>query len=94
MEKTLEEGKGCGHLGCLSHITHPCEGCGRTGGRIVSSAEKTLNDTIEFARKHGMTVFVGDITVRVAYPSGEEKTLMRYDPETPRIIADMTCNLF
>ena len=22
----------CRHLGCLSHITHPCEGCGRIGG--------------------------------------------------------------
>lgn len=23
----------CGHPGCLSHINHPCEGCGRVGGR-------------------------------------------------------------
>jgi hypothetical protein len=22
----------CEHKGCLSHITHPCEGCGRIGG--------------------------------------------------------------
>ena len=25
-------GQPCGHPGCLAHISHPCEGCGRTGG--------------------------------------------------------------
>lgn len=29
----LREGEACGHPGCLSHISHPCEGCGRIGGR-------------------------------------------------------------
>ena len=29
----LTEGEPCGHPGCLSHITHPCEGCGRIRGR-------------------------------------------------------------
>ncbi len=24
--------KPCTHKGCLSHISHPCEGCGRIGG--------------------------------------------------------------
>ena len=24
--------KPCGHSGCLSHFTHPCEGCGRIQG--------------------------------------------------------------
>lgn len=23
----------CDHAGCLSHLSHPCEGCGRIGGR-------------------------------------------------------------
>lgn len=27
-----KEGEPCNHRGCLSHITHPCEGCGRIGG--------------------------------------------------------------
>ncbi len=30
----LIEGIPCDHIGCLSHVTHPCEGCGRVGGRI------------------------------------------------------------
>lgn len=26
-------GESCGHPGCLSHVSHPCEGCGRIAGR-------------------------------------------------------------
>jgi hypothetical protein len=33
MVEGLEPGEPCGHPGCLSHVTHPCEGCGRIGGR-------------------------------------------------------------
>lgn len=29
----IKDGEPCEHRGCLSHVTHPCEGCGRTGGR-------------------------------------------------------------
>ncbi len=25
-------GQPCNHNGCLSHVTHPCEGCGRKQG--------------------------------------------------------------
>lgn len=36
-EKIMEiheyiDGKPCSHPGCLNHVTHPCEGCGRIGG--------------------------------------------------------------
>ena len=31
--RALRPGEPCGHPGCLSHITHPCEGCGRIGGQ-------------------------------------------------------------
>jgi hypothetical protein len=30
----LEDGKPCSHPGCLHHRTHPCEGCGRIGGKV------------------------------------------------------------
>ncbi len=30
--KNLKDGEPCKHPGCLSHITHPCEECGRIGG--------------------------------------------------------------
>lgn len=29
----LEDNKPCDHPGCLSHVTHPCEGCGRVAGK-------------------------------------------------------------
>lgn len=31
--ETPAEGESCSHPGCLSHTTHPCEGCGRIAGR-------------------------------------------------------------
>jgi hypothetical protein len=35
----LRDGEPCTHPGCLRHLTHPCEGCGRVGGRSNSYAE-------------------------------------------------------
>lgn len=29
----LTDGEPCEHPGCLSHVSHPCEGCGRKAGR-------------------------------------------------------------
>ena len=29
------DGEPCKHKGCLSHIIHPCEGCGRISGKGV-----------------------------------------------------------
>jgi hypothetical protein len=34
------DGEACDHPGCLSHVTHPCEGCGRTAGRGVYRASR------------------------------------------------------
>jgi hypothetical protein len=28
----LPSGVACAHPGCLNHVSHPCEGCGRIGG--------------------------------------------------------------
>ena len=33
-EVDYKDGVPCGHPGCLSHVSHPCEGCGRIGGRV------------------------------------------------------------
>lgn len=32
----VREGLPCDHEGCLSHISHPCEGCGRVAGRLIT----------------------------------------------------------
>jgi hypothetical protein len=49
----LLDGEPCPHLGCLSHITHPCEGCGRVGGRRrdaeLEEAAGKLSDMIAMA---------------------------------------------
>jgi len=29
----FKDGVPCSHPGCASHVTHPCEGCGRIGAR-------------------------------------------------------------
>lgn len=31
----MKDGEPCGHPGCLNHVTHPCEGCGRVAGRTT-----------------------------------------------------------
>lgn len=33
--KQIPEGQPCDHPGCLGHVLHPCEGCGRIGGRAT-----------------------------------------------------------
>lgn len=35
MKIKYNDGQPCEHKGCLSHISHPCEGCGRIGGKGV-----------------------------------------------------------
>ena len=31
----MRDGEPCSHKGCLSHISHPCQGCGRIAGKYV-----------------------------------------------------------
>lgn len=38
----LKDGEPCSHRGCLNHITHPCEGCGRIGGARVKERPSVL----------------------------------------------------
>ena len=47
----LKDGIPCGHPGCLHHVSHPCEGCGRITGRVVIEEWRTFN--------------VGDIVSRI-----------------------------
>ena len=34
--KDLPDGVPCKHPGCLHHVSHPCEGCGRVAGRRLT----------------------------------------------------------
>jgi hypothetical protein len=42
----LRDGVPCSHPGCLKHVTHPCEGCGRVGGRRECQHERLNEDGI------------------------------------------------
>jgi len=40
----MRDGEPCSHRGCLNHITHPCDGCGRIRGqRTLEFALETYN---------------------------------------------------
>lgn len=33
--RQLKDGEACDHPGCLCHVSHPCEGCGRIAGSVA-----------------------------------------------------------
>jgi hypothetical protein len=41
-----KNGQPCNHKGCLSHITHPCEGCGRIAGKGNAYIPLTLTEIL------------------------------------------------
>jgi hypothetical protein len=44
-------GEPCAHPGCLSHVTHPCEGCGRIGGQDSAYIGLSLGAAWELQEK-------------------------------------------
>jgi len=44
---TIKEGQPCGHRGCLHHVSHPCEGCGRIAGRGEDERCVWVPDTLK-----------------------------------------------
>jgi hypothetical protein len=64
----LPDGVPCQHPGCLSHVSHPCEECGRTGGLRSSDAEWLQVGSIKpelaanpvWIRSKGMALFLKD----------------------------------
>jgi hypothetical protein len=43
MNIKYNDGQPCEHKGCLSHLSHLCEGCGRIGGRGVVYYDEERN---------------------------------------------------
>jgi len=43
-EYKYSDGVPCDHPGCLHHISHPCEGCGRIGGQGYRQNDKRITD--------------------------------------------------
>jgi hypothetical protein len=49
------------HLGCLSHITHPCEGCGRIGG-----VSKIVKEGLSVREKIGLRDSVMELMFKMS----------------------------
>lgn len=52
----LKPGQPCGHLGCASHLSHPCEGCGRyaAGMSIRPDVELAMAKLGQLSRKSAL----------------------------------------
>jgi hypothetical protein len=59
--ESLKDGEPCGrHRGCLNHISHPCEACGRIGGKKAAAPaqlEGEERDADEVAYQECMELF-------------------------------------
>ena len=49
--ESLPDGVPCDHLGCLSHISHPCEVCGRIGGKRPTQLAVDVAEASEQIKK-------------------------------------------
>lgn len=54
-----KNGEPCDHPGCLNHITHSCEGCGRIGGRGNSNIRyKLIRNELINMKKYVLFTYV------------------------------------
>lgn len=44
---SLRPDEPCDHRGCLHHVTHPCEGCGRIAGQYAKIAAISSAVTVQ-----------------------------------------------
>lgn len=71
--ETLRPDEPCDHPGCLSHVTHPCEGCGRTAGRFPRSL--SLKDAILRATTEMVNELAEDTARLIVDAVGEDESL-------------------
>jgi hypothetical protein len=63
MQAKLKDGQPCEHKGCLSHVSHPCEGCGRVAGRTKPIDRlQEIRDRDNEAKKYGWGGVVGYVS--------------------------------
>lgn len=56
------DGQSCGHSGCLSHVSHPCEGCGRIAGKST-----IYTRIIDAVWNHHRPIFVISLAAEIGY---------------------------
>lgn len=49
----MKDDEPCNHPGCLHHITHPCEGCGRIGGRMNIFKSYVESEETDYSKYRG-----------------------------------------
>lgn len=82
-DKQWKDGLPCNHPGCLSHISHPCEGCGRIGGKYPMDIIADFRAQLEAAYRGlasltpGGSEFHNDIQNCVDYVKNRVLTLER-----------------
>ena len=77
----LRDGQPCSHPGCLSHITHPCEGCGRIGGHPVTIQEQVAQAVAARGYREGWTAeqFLTRQLLKLVEESGEASSWVQDD---------------
>lgn len=78
----LRDGEPCKHPGCLNHLSHPCEGCGRIGGRTPKEFKRWKSpDGKEYFI--GIDVALGDDqSFSAAHNDGIPEQLCGLEPST------------
>lgn len=64
----LKDGVPCHHSGCLSHITHPCEGCGRIGGRRLKNYVMNDAQMVEKVAREVLKYDIYSVASQEEYP--------------------------
>lgn len=60
----MKPGEPCSHPGCLSHISHPCDGCGRIGGMPVPMMREYIErPTAEFPQGSYLEILGDRVTM-------------------------------
>lgn len=76
------DGEPCEHPGCLAHISHPCDGCGRVAGRSVHRGCRLCREPVEQAR---IALLNSDVCAKCANAGhGQRKVrgIMAFDHKT------------
>ena len=85
------EGEPCSHPGCLSHISHPCEGCGRIGGEYPEHPCRLCDGFIQAGEdesKWGLDWYKGYVHFSCIENIFDATRRMRNKPELAKLEAE------
>lgn len=62
----MRQGQPCNHPGCVAHVSHPCEGCGRYAAGLANGPD------VAAAKKRIVELSRTDSTIRGALTLGQQ----------------------